>query len=252
MSTKSQQKKSQSSSAAGGDTGAASTGPAATGDAASGVTQEVVGRTGPAASETSNAGDAASSDRQDVTAAAAAALADGHPQEAAHDAQAAAGSSADAPGVGSGPVGQEATLDRSPVVRAGVATEALGETGIAPGVFSREGALGPSFELSRAGQRDTATRRLVIASVLRDAPYTGARLAFPKPDDPLALADYRENGFDLVITSRSLGFRRAGVVHPVDPTLRRSADFSQDDIAALLSEPMLIVEDLREGPRFDE
>lgn len=196
--------------------------------------------------------------KTDVAAAASVTLLDGRPEDVARAARAAAGSALDAPSVGSGPTAEmparaDAALRPLPAVAQGGAllggvSRTVGTgAGIPPGVFSREGSFGAEPELSRFGEDVPQIRRAFLEGDLRRALFTGAKLAFPKPDNAQALADYAEAGFDIEITSRQRGFRRAGVVHPTEPTIRRSGDFSATELQALVSEPMLTVLALR-GP----
>lgn len=46
----------------------------------------------------------------------------------------------------------------------------------------------------------------------------------------------------ILITSKRAGFRRAGIEHPDTPTLYDDAKFTKEQLAALESEPMLIVQ----------
>ena len=46
----------------------------------------------------------------------------------------------------------------------------------------------------------------------------------------------------ILITSKRAGFRRAGIEHPDTPTLYDDAKFTEEQLAALEAEPMLIVQ----------
>lgn len=50
-----------------------------------------------------------------------------------------------------------------------------------------------------------------------------------------------EDGYDLVVTSRQDGRRRAGRAHPAVPTPHRSAAFTPEEIEALCRDPVLDV-----------
>ncbi|WP_437871298.1 hypothetical protein ACSD7O_22240 [Methylorubrum extorquens] len=179
---------------------------------------------------------------------AAATLAAARPQEAARVLDAAAGSATDAPSIGMGGLVDLAAREIPGAVAIGVPVAArLGEAaGVAPGLFDAGGSHGPVPEpLSRFGQTHPETRRMILAADLAERDYTGAKLAVPQPDSVAALADFQAAGFDLVVTSRQLNFRRAGVVHPTSPTLRRSEDFTEAELAMLINEPMLVVTALR-------
>lgn len=57
------------------------------------------------------------------------------------------------------------------------------------------------------------------------------------------------------VTSKRAGFRRAGIAHPATPTDHDAASLSEDQIAALKAEAMLIVEDIgvaQEGSNGDD
>lgn len=45
----------------------------------------------------------------------------------------------------------------------------------------------------------------------------------------------------IIITSKQPGFRRCGVAHPAEPTEYEDGFFTQEQIAALHDEPMLVV-----------
>ena len=165
----------------------------------------------------------------------AATLAAARPQEAARVLQAAAGSATEAPSIGAGGLVDLAAREIPGAVAVGVPVSArIGEAaGVAPGLFDAGGSHGPAPE--------PLTRRVVLASALLDQPVTGAKLAAPQPASREELAELEAAGFDFVVTSRQLNFRRAGVVHPTSPTLRRSEDFSDAEMRLLMSEPMLVV-----------
>ncbi|KMO39607.1 hypothetical protein, partial [Methylobacterium aquaticum] len=71
------------------------------------------------------------------------------------------------------------------------------------------------------------------------------RYAAPFPADRAVLGAYVDAGYDLVVTSRQDGRRRAGDIHPAAPTLRRSQDFTLRELEHLRTDPMLIVSGLR-------
>ncbi len=50
------------------------------------------------------------------------------------------------------------------------------------------------------------------------------------------------------ITSRKGGFRRCKVEHPATPTVYPDDRFTPQELAALKAEPMLIVEEITDGP----
>ncbi len=50
------------------------------------------------------------------------------------------------------------------------------------------------------------------------------------------------------ITSKHAGFRRAGVAHPAEPTDHADDAFSEAQLAQLMSEPMLVVEQIDGAP----
>ena len=53
----------------------------------------------------------------------------------------------------------------------------------------------------------------------------------------------------ILITSKRAGFRRAGIEHPDTPTLYDDAKFTDEQLAALESEPMLIVQRVEGEPK---
>lgn len=199
------------------------------------------------------------SKQEEVAAAANSALLSGGPQGVAMAAEAAAGSALQAPSVGSGPVAEldEAAIrryfetprpaflasiaERYGFVAAGPAVVAVeNAAGVAPAVMSREGAFGAAPEAGR-------TAFLYEADVegLGAVRTHGVKLAEPMPQDRTNVAQLIERGFDLIVTSSQEGFRRAGVAHPKAPTLRRSTDFTIDELLALDECPVLVVQALR-------
>lgn len=196
----------------------------------------------------------------DAAAAAASELRAGRPQGAALAAEAAAGSATQAPSVGSGPVSD---LDEAAIrlyfarpqnhgilaslaehygfVVGGPAVAVENAAGVAPALMSREGALG---SVSEYGQDAFLDRIGAIEGVSLER-RRGAKLAEPLPQDRTNVAELIEQGFDLIVTSSQDGFRRAGVAHPKSPTLRRSTDFTIDELKALSECPMLVIQPLR-------
>ena len=53
----------------------------------------------------------------------------------------------------------------------------------------------------------------------------------------------------ILITSKRAGFRRAGIEHPDTPTLYEDAKFTDEQLAALEAEPMLIVQRVDGNPK---
>ena len=53
----------------------------------------------------------------------------------------------------------------------------------------------------------------------------------------------------ILITSKRAGFRRAGIEHPDTPTLYDDAKFTDEQLAALEAEPMLIVQRVDGKPK---
>mgnify|MGYP003608860135 CR=1 FL=1 len=53
----------------------------------------------------------------------------------------------------------------------------------------------------------------------------------------------------ILITSKRAGFRRAGIEHPDTPTLYADEKFTDEQLAALESEPMLIVQHVDGEPK---
>ena len=157
--------------------------------------------------------------------------------------QAAAGSATEAPSIGAGGLVDAAAREIPGAVAVGVPVAArVGEAaGVAPGLFDAGGSHGAAPEPVTANVFDRATLRRGLEFDVSRQPITGAKLAAPQPDSPEALAELRAAGFDFVVTSRQLNFRRAGVVHPTTATLRRTKDFALSEFEALVAEPMLIV-----------
>lgn len=210
----------------------------------------------------------------DAAAAAASALLDGRPQDASRAAEAAAGSALDAPGVGSGPVSEPlgqgahdafagrygvrsdieqiefvggerlvlADLARNDgVVIGGPAVEVGAASGLPPARMSSEGSFGGVPEADRhalAGRIDA----IAGGPVLRSAGY---KRAVSLPKDRANVPELIAEGFDLIVTAKHDGFRRAGVGHPATPTLRRSEDFSPAELLEMDADPMLVVQALR-------
>ncbi|PZP65543.1 hypothetical protein, partial [Methylorubrum populi] len=157
--------------------------------------------------------------------------------------QAAAGSATEAPSIGAGGLVDAAAREIPGAVAVGVPVAArVGEAaGVAPGLFDAGGSHGPAPEPVTASVFDRATLRRGLEFDVSRQPITGAKLAAPQPDSMEALAELKAAGFDFVVTSRQLNFRRAGVVHPTTATLRRTKDFALSEFEALIAEPMLIV-----------
>ncbi|WP_156629481.1 HI1506-related protein [Methylobacterium sp. Leaf85] len=198
------------------------------------------------------------SKQEEVAAAANSALLSGGPQGVAMAAEAAAGSALQAPSVGSGPVAEldEAAIrryfetprpaflasiaERYGFVAAGPAVAVENAAGVAPALMSREGAFGPAPEVGRtAFLYDTDVEGMAAVRT------PGVKLAEPMPQDRTNVADLIKRGFDLIVTSSHEGFRRAGVAHPKAATLRRSMDFTVDELLALDDCPVLVVQALR-------
>lgn len=53
----------------------------------------------------------------------------------------------------------------------------------------------------------------------------------------------------ILITSKRAGFRRAGIEHPDTPTLYDDAKFTEEQLTALETEPMLIVQRVDGKPK---
>lgn len=204
-------------------------------------------------------GPATPSHEQEVSAAANSAFLDGRPEDVARATEAVAGSALNAPSVGSGPVSDPLLSDidtvvhgdrivltdlaREPggVVAGGRAFEVGTAAGLPPAIMSREGALGSAPE---AGGISLASRLDAIEGgpSLRSAGYKRAE---PLPKDRTNVPELIEQGFDLIVTAKQEGFRRAGVAHPSSPTLRRSEDFTPAELQAMDADPMLVVQALR-------
>lgn len=232
--------------AARSDLGAASAGTAPAANAApGGVTGPAVPPAGPgpvdpaadlATHEAAGPGARPETDTSTLAIEAATLIAETRPQEAAQVIGAAAGSATEAPSLGAGALAD---------VAAAIPTERVVGTaaGLPPGRYSATGAHGaavealPDFPLV-GGE---ALRRLWLSGALTGEPNTGAKLSIARPATQEALDDCRAAGFDIEVTSRQLNFRRAGIVHPITPTLRRSEDFSLAELALLRAEPLLVV-----------
>jgi hypothetical protein len=52
----------------------------------------------------------------------------------------------------------------------------------------------------------------------------------------------------IIITAKKDGFRRAGVSHPARPTEYRADAFTEEQLAELQAEPMLVVEIVADKP----
>lgn len=178
----------------------------------------------------------------------AAAFTEIRPQDAARTLAAAAGSATEAPSLGAGALGDVAggALTDAPGATAVPTEKAVGAAeGLPPGCYSATGAHGGFAEVPTFGPEIGAMeRRLFLAAADYVQPFTGAKMAVGRPETPEALDDCRAAGFDFEVTSRQLNFRRAGVVHPITPTLRRSQDFTAGEMELLRSEPLLVVRGL--------
>lgn len=51
------------------------------------------------------------------------------------------------------------------------------------------------------------------------------------------------------ITSKTAGFRRAGIAHPAAPTDYQDDAFTKAQLAQLKAEPMLVVEEIKEAAK---
>lgn len=178
-----------------------------------------------------------------VGAEAAATLATARPQEAARVLQAAAGSATEAPSIGAGGLVDLAAREIPGAVAVGVPVSArIGEAaGVAPGLFDAGGSHGPAPEPGPDLYGEHLARRMLLDAQMGLQPLTGAKLAVPQPGTSEELHLLRDAGFDMVITSRQLNFRRAGVIHPTSPTVRRTGDFTPIELEMLVGEPMLVV-----------
>lgn len=184
---------------------------------------------------------------RDAATAAAAQLARGEPENVARAAEAASGSALDAPSVGAGPAGREGQVEAAAANLAGVAAAAIGAVGdtravpagtAEPGLYDTLGAHGAR---TVGSVPELAAGRRLAGLTTGDA----RRYAAPFPADRAVLGAYVDAGYDLVVTSRQDGRRRAGDIHPAAPTLRRSRDFTLHELEQLTSDPMLIVSGLR-------
>lgn len=54
------------------------------------------------------------------------------------------------------------------------------------------------------------------------------------------------------ITSKAAGFRRAGIAHPAEPTSYTNDTFTDQQLALLKAEPMLVVEEIEDKPVDEE
>ena len=108
-----------------------------------------------------------------------------------------------------------------------------------PQLLTPRGAFGADGPAARA-----AAERAEAAAAPRAAAPAGLSSYAAIPAGTGALKEARAQGFDLRIRAKQDGFRRGGIAHPAEPTLRRSRDFSPAQLEAIAAEPMLQVDRL--------